>query len=578
MIGRFIRYFQESVRNKLVVLLSAVVSLILIFPFSVSILSLRRDIQQHFIQDMTNRFMRLSENVADESKKEMFARAFLGDALVYIKVEGMRHHEMLHEQVYREGYSLDSLSAGESILNNDNLRVRHMTMSGKGILEFRKRAGKYFLTAGLTTAAMDRLILKEMFILLIVSVLAIAALVLFIILISGAVTEPLRRLTQVAEGLSQGKRDFSHDTFAERKDEVGLLAKSIFDLATDLDRQEKTLAEQKAHAEVGKVAAQVAHDLRSPLSGIQASGNYFIGNAAKDKESTDFANLLQLSANRLNGIVNDLLFKYRGTSQPKTIFSLCHVLDELIGEYQDRERYKKIQFTKEYHPQAIELYGESRKLQRAFGNIIKNATEAMYYQGTLTVRTELRQGSVVVSIADTGQGMSKEKLEKVLRGGFTEGKEDGHGIGTKVIRETVEEFQGNLSAESKEGYGSTFFIEIPLPSEEVRREAPRERMAIEKVTLLVKGEEPVLVIDDDPSIREQWRLMLEQGKCKVILCESFEDFEKRGVSPQTTKTAVVDYHFNNSAVNGELIVRELQKRGFARLPQCTAEYWKQSRD
>lgn len=339
------------------------------------------------------------------------------------------------------------------------------------------------------------------------------------------------------------------------------------------NKMEEDWKKQKALTELTQ---QVAHDICSPLSSMKTAMSYLENLDIKDQKFMDVTNLLELSAKRLTGIADGLLKKYKGDAPQNIIFSLHKILDELAGEYQGQEQYHGITFAKQYHAQAIELHGERAKLQRAFGNIIKNGMEAMKGTGIIEIRTASENGTAVVSIKDTGPGISPEKLERVLAGGFTEGKKEGHGIGSTVVHETVTEFGGKLWAESNPGEGTSFFIQLPLPSKEVLQKSPREETAMEQFTLRVFEKEPVIIIDDDPSLREQWRLVLVSQKRGVILCESHEDFERQKLSPQISKTAIIDYHFDNSELNGADIVRILQEKNFTNLYLCTAEYWKPS--
>lgn len=356
---------------------------------------------------------------------------------------------------------------------------------------------------------------------------------------------------------------------------IGVLSK-IKTIRTELDKAKTKELETVRSEELGKLATQVAHDMRGPLSSLKAASDQLENYPRTDPHLQNYLNLLTLSTSRLTTMANSLLLKYKGGQTEKTIFSLHHILDELVGEYQGQEQYRGIKFDKQYHTQAIELYGERAKLQRAFGNIIKNGVEAMKKIGAVTVRTTSENGLTAVSIKDTGPGISPEKLERVLAGGFTEGKKEGHGIGLTVVRETVAEFGGKLWAESNLGEGTSFYIQLPLPSPEILQKSPREETAMEKFTLQVFEKEPVIVIDDDPSLREQWRLVLVSQKREVILCESYEDFERQKLSPQISKTAIIDYHFENSEMNGADIVRALLEKNFTNLYLCTAEYWKPS--
>lgn len=356
---------------------------------------------------------------------------------------------------------------------------------------------------------------------------------------------------------------------------MGILSKTKM-IRRELDKAKAREIETVRAEELGKLATQVAHDMRGPLSSLKAATDQLKNYPSAEPHFQNHLNLLALSTSRLTATANSLLIKYKGGQTEKTIFSLHHILDELVGEYQGQEQYQKIKFDKQYHTQAIELYGERTKLQRTFGNIIKNGLEAMKCRGMIVIRTVSKNGSATVSIRDSGPGISAEKLERVLAGGFTEGKAEGHGIGLTVVRETVAEFGGKLWAESRPGEGTGFYIQLPLPSPEIVQKSPREETAMEEFTLRAFEEEPLIVMDDDPSLREQWRLVLAAQKHKVLLCESYEDFEKQKISSKISKTAIIDYHFDNSELNGADVIRHLQVKNFTNLYLCTAEYWKPS--
>ncbi|MDO8526655.1 MAG: ATP-binding protein [Deltaproteobacteria bacterium] len=315
------------------------------------------------------------------------------------------------------------------------------------------------------------------------------------------------------------------------------------------------------------MATQVAHDIRSPLSSMQAALGYLNGIEVRDAKFPDVINLLQLSAKRLTGIADGLLQKNREGKEAENVFSIHLLLDELVGEYQGQGKNEKVRFLKQYSSQSIEVFGVSSKLQRAFGNIIKNAMEAMDWCGTITLQTNCdgeKKASII--IADTGPGMSPDTLQKVLGGGYTEGKEDGHGIGMTVVRETVNAFGGRLSAESEVGKGTRFLIQLPLAAEE----------AEEIFTLQTVQGMSLIIIDDDSSLREQWRMLLRDKGQTTILCESWEDFENQKITSKISNIAIVDYHFENSELNGLQVIRKLKEQGFQNLYLCTAEYWKPS--
>ncbi|PIR26719.1 MAG: hypothetical protein COX62_03235 [Deltaproteobacteria bacterium CG_4_10_14_0_2_um_filter_43_8] len=340
----------------------------------------------------------------------------------------------------------------------------------------------------------------------------------------------------------------------------------------DAAKQERIMFEQQL---LVKIAQQVAHDIRSPLSSLKTFSEYFGHLHLPDENYSDYYNLLGLSIKRLNGIVDGLLEKNTKNVEASSYFSLYQVLDELVGEYENQEQFKKITFEKKYSEQAIFLSGNARKLQRCFGNIIKNAIEAMNYNGAVIIRVTANCDMASVSIEDDGPGMSDEKLNRILQGGFSEGKADGHGIGMTVVKEAVTTHGGKLSASSQLEKGTTFLIELPLSKNLVTRKQ-RINSSPQEVFTLSCQSTAVLIVDDDENMREQWRLILKKHGKEAVLCSSYEDCELILPSHLKMTTAIVDYHFENSEKNGLDVIEFLKENGFTHLSLCTAEYWKPS--
>ena len=156
-----------------------------------------------------------------------------------------------------------------------------------------------------------------------------------------------------------------------------------------LQDNEKKLA---INASLGKIATQVAHDIRGPLSSMDVALSGLVKVKSQDPNYLNYLNILELASKRLQGTADGLLKKREeGEEKEAVLFSLHYILDELVGEYQTQEQYRKILFKKEYLSQSIQLHGDPTKLQRAFGNIVKNAVEAMKGEGTITVRTRFNE-------------------------------------------------------------------------------------------------------------------------------------------------------------------------------------------
>jgi CheY-like chemotaxis protein len=146
----------------------------------------------------------------------------------------------------------------------------------------------------------------------------------------------------------------------------------------------------------------------------------------------------------------------------------------------------------------------------------------------------------------------------------------------KVVRDMVVEHRGVITARSEVGIGTTFTIHLPLPESVQVREVAREDGIVERFEIILAPDEPLLVIDDDVEMLEQWRLEMEALGRSTLSCTCYEDFLERGMGSRLTQAAVVDYHFNNSESKGTEVIQLLRDAGFARLYLCTAEYWKPS--
>ncbi|MFI5363159.1 MAG: sensor histidine kinase [Elusimicrobiota bacterium] len=369
------------------------------------------------------------------------------------------------------------------------------------------------------------------------------------------ISRPIATLVGATHQIARGEFDVRLNF--NSTDEIGLLGQAFVSMSRNLQISHNKLAENAALAAIGETATQVAHDIRSPLSSLQTA----IERLKRTPEDLqDSLGLLELSTKRLNGIAEDLLERYvRKGDRAHGVFSIHSVLDELVGEWTSLEKFKGIRFVKQYQG-AIEFQGNRDRLQRAFGNIIKNGIEAMGGEGALTLTTRVEGKMGVIAIADSGRGMGPEILARILDGRHSQDKTDGHGIGMKIVSEVLKEHGGALDAESEPGKGTTFIVKLPI-----RRERPFE--------LVLASGETVVLIEDDPSVRLQWELIAGKKAFALKSFESYEDFEAHAIP---AATAIVDYHFNNSKLNGIEIIKKLRTKGFRQLILSTAEYWRPS--
>ncbi|MEQ9402541.1 MAG: ATP-binding protein [Cyclobacteriaceae bacterium] len=127
----------------------------------------------------------------------------------------------------------------------------------------------------------------------------------------------------------------------------------------------------------------------------------------------------------------------------------------------------KIELVKEYAKQEIVVTGNSGKLHQVFLNILSNAEQAISGEGTITIRTEVKNGMSRMTVADTGSGISDEDLKRIIDPFFTTKPPGvGTGLGLSISHAMIEEHGGKLDISSQVNKGSSFSISLPIKFKE----------------------------------------------------------------------------------------------------------------
>jgi nitrogen-specific signal transduction histidine kinase len=233
-----------------------------------------------------------------------------------------------------------------------------------------------------------------------------------------AISTPIQKAVSYVARIARGERGISivvEDAQGEVADLIDNLKQLQADLVKyDLELQQKTEAES-----MFRVASQVAHDIRSPLSALQLAANLLQNQAASSEDRKNALNLLQLSSDRLQKIADGLLAKYKGVQSEAEMFSIHELLDVLVGEIQATPLGTGVKFEKRYWSSAIHMKGDYAIIQRAIYNIIKNGIEAMRMctddrNMTLILRTEKHKTTLDVQITDNGMGIDPAKISSIL--------------------------------------------------------------------------------------------------------------------------------------------------------------------
>lgn len=259
-------------------------------------------------------------------------------------------------------------------------------------------------------------------------------------------------------------------------------------------------AELRRSAAVGALAAQVSHDIRSPLTALKIAATHL----AEVPEERRL--MVRHAVQRIEDIINELAEKQQSS---KVAFSsglpvqlLSSLIEPLISEKRLQVRHRpgvSIVAPLEAATYACFAAVEPVAFKRVLSNLINNAIEAFTDAGTVTCTMAVTDTMVILQVIDDGPGIPSEILPRLTQRGATFGKIGGSGLGLYHARRTLEAWGGTLVLASTQGKGTT--VTVALPSA-----MPPNWFVPE---LVIPAGTIVVMVDDDPSIHQVWTHRLQ---------------------------------------------------------------------
>ena len=226
--------------------------------------------------------------------------------------------------------------------------------------------------------------------------------------------------------------------------------------------QEELLRAEKL-AEIGQLAAGVAHEIRNPLAGIRGAIEVLRENEVDSEVQRPIMTEILERVDRLNTAVQDLLEYAKPMSPHKTRLQLSDVLDSTLLTLLRDPRLRTVEILKDYR-QPVDVETDVAIIERVFINIILNAAQAMNSAGTLQITLEGSGVEAVVSFRDTGPGIESGVLAKIFSPFFTT-RSEGSGLGLALCKKYIEILGGRIEVTTQLGVGTTFVITLPKNSE-----------------------------------------------------------------------------------------------------------------
>lgn len=241
---------------------------------------------------------------------------------------------------------------------------------------------------------------------------------------------------------------------------------AVFQDLTEVREMERRARRQEALAEVGALAAGIAHELRNGLNPISGSAECLQRDLELEGENAVLLELIVRECSRLNRFVTDLLSYSRERDLavgPMDVDAQIENVRE--GLLRDPRRADSIRVEWQPHGGGPLVQGDTDLLRQVWINLGVNALESMPQGGLLSIRCRGGRGDeVVVEFTDNGNGIAPEDLPRVGEPFFTT-KKGGTGLGLAIAQRIVERHGGTLGIESVPGRGTTVRVTLPGVSE-----------------------------------------------------------------------------------------------------------------
>jgi hypothetical protein len=227
-------------------------------------------------------------------------------------------------------------------------------------------------------------------------------------------------------------------------------------------RLEEQLQQREKLSSIGLLAAGIAHEVNTPLTGISSYTQMLLKQIPRTDPRFKLLEKIENQAARASNIVSNLLNFSRTERTELARLDIHKVLDDTLQLLEPQLRNTEIELVRRYTDDVPPLMGNATKLQQVFMNLVLNARDAMPTGGELTIETYSTDSMVCVEVSDTGVGIPPEHIAKIYDPFFTT-KEVGRGTGLGLALSfgIIQEHAGRIFVDSKLGSGTRFTIKFP---------------------------------------------------------------------------------------------------------------------
>jgi len=309
-----------------------------------------------------------------------------------------------------------------------------------------------------TVTALRGALLKTVSIVLLVSSMLGA-------IVAWRIGRPIRHLTDAVHAITNHGQLQPGWELPEAPGEVALLAAAFRAMMERLAVAQAEAVMQSRLALLGEIAANVAHEVRTPLSVLKTSAQLLARRELPADEQRQLSAAVIAEVDRLNSVVTDLVDLARPKRIVYRLESLPAILRRAVAFFTTTAQKHGVELEHRIESNTLFVQGSVDQLYQVMLNLIHNALQALTSPGRIVVRCRRDGAWIVTDVEDTGPGFSLEILSKAFSR-FCTTKADGTGLGLAISRRIVEEHGGTIIAENLLGEGARVRIRLPSREEE----------------------------------------------------------------------------------------------------------------
>ncbi len=288
--------------------------------------------------------------------------------------------------------------------------------------------------------------------------LSMASSLVFALVLIIKLMRPLLSLRSSVDRIAAEGADGMIETTSQ--DEIGTLAGAFNEM---LGRLRDSFAERERLtrlAATGELSATLAHEIKNPLNAIGSAALYLKKNF-QGELAQEFSKIIYEESSRINKLTSNLLNFARPLRPEFNPADVNKLVLETINLLREESEERGLALKPDLQEGMPKVLLDSDQMKQVLINLILNSFDAIPGEGKVHIATFSSNGDVLVSVRDSGSGISDENLEKIFNPFFTN-KTRGTGLGLALSRKVVKEHGGDIVVQSTPGEGSTFTIRLPV--------------------------------------------------------------------------------------------------------------------